>query len=147
MTKEIFFSIFRSVLTAVGAYLMGKSFLGATIDDNLWLGIISSAITLGSIIWGVVDKSATIEMVQSGLRSVVTFVGALLVGSGVLKGEVIESTLTIITVLVPILYSQLSKLKSKNIATGDTPIVELTGVNPAETQITPNTTTVQKKDL
>lgn len=147
MTKEVFFSIFRSILTAVGAYLIGKSFLGATIDDNLWLGIISSAVTLGSIIWGVVDKSATIEMVQSGLRSVVTFVGALLVGSGVLKGEVIESTLTIISVIVPVLYSQLSKLKSKNIAEGSTAIVELKGVDTKETSITPNTTTVKEKDL
>lgn len=147
MTKEVFFSVFRSILTAVGAYLMGQSFLGATIDDNLWTGIISSAVTLGSVIWGIVDKSAGVEMIQSGLRSVVIFVGSLLVGSGVLKGEVIESILTIIATLVPVLYSQLSKRKSKNIATGDTPIVELKGVNPVKVDITPNTTKIMKKDL
>lgn len=145
MNKEIVLSIVRSILTAVGAYMAGKYFLGTPIDDNLWLGVIASSVTLISVVWGIADKSATVEAVQSGLRSVVMFVGALLVGSGVFKGEVLESTLAIISVLVPILYSQLSKIKSKNIAEGSTAIVDLKGVK--EIPITPNTTAIPKKDL
>lgn len=145
MNKEIVLSIVRSILTAVGAYMAGKYFLGTPIDDNLWLGVIASSVTLISVVWGIADKSATVEAVQSGLRSVVMFVGALLVGSGVFKGEVLESTLAIISVLVPILYSQLSKIKSKNIAEGSTAIIDLKGTK--EVAITPNTTSIPKKDL
>ena len=75
-----------------------------------------------------VDKSATIEAVQSGLRSVIIFVGALLVGSGVIKDEVLQSVLAIVATLVPVIYSQLSKQKNKEIAAGNITVTELSGV-------------------
>ena len=128
MQKETVLSIVRSILTAVGAYLAGKFFLGTPIDDNLWLGLIASVTTLISVIWGIVDKSATIEAVQSGLRSVIIFVGALLVGSGVIKDEVLQSTLAIVATLVPVIYSQLSKQKNKEIAAGNMVVDKLSGV-------------------
>lgn len=141
MSKETVLSIVRSILTAVGAYMAGKYLLGTPIDDNLWLGVIGSATTLISVIWGIVDKTATIEAVQSGLRSVIMFFGALLVGSGVLKGEVLESALAIVATLIPVIYSQLSKQKSKNIAEGSTGIADLAGVTKGETNINPKVDT------
>lgn len=132
MNKQSVLSILRSVLTAVGAYVAGKSFLGNTIDDNLWLGIGSSIVTLASIVWGILDKTATLEMFESGLRSVIMFVGALLVGAGIIKDEVLQSLLAISSVAIPAIYSQLSKTKSKNIAEGTLGVADLAGVKPEE---------------
>lgn len=132
MNKESVLSIVRSILTAVGAYVAGKSFLGSTIDDNLWLGIGASIVTLISIIWGVVDKTATLEMFESGLRSIIMFFGALLVGAGIIKDEVLQSLLAISSVLLPVIYSELSKKKNKSIAEGKLGVADLSGVKPEE---------------
>jgi len=145
MNKEVVLSIVRSILTAVGAYMAGKYFLGTPIDDNLWLGVIGSVTTLVSVIWGIMDKTATIEAVQSGLRSVITFIGALLVGSGVLKEEVIASILYIVAVIIPIVYSQLSKLKSKEIAKGELGVADLSGVHKTPMAVQPQVNTPAKE--
>lgn len=144
MNKETVLSIVRSILTAVGAYMAGKYFLGTPIDDNLWLGIIGSVTTLVSVIWGIVNKTATIEAVQSGLRSVIMFIGALLVGSGILKEEVVASILSIVAVIIPIVYSELSKQKSKEIAKGQLGVNDLSGVDNTKMIVQPKVNTPGK---
>jgi hypothetical protein len=145
MNKESVFSILRSILTAVGAYLVGKNFLGATIDNELWMGIIGAIVTLGSVIWGIFDKTAGVEQIQSGLRSSIIFFGTLLVGSGVIKDEVLQSVLAVVATLVPILYSEVTKKKNKDIATGKIGIADLSGVDVRKTTITPAVTTPPKQ--
>lgn len=146
MNKESVLSIVRIVLTAVGAYMAGKYFLGTTIDNNLWLGIAGSVVTAISIVWGVIDKTATTEMLQSGLRSIVLTFGTLLVGSGVIKDEVLQAALAAISIIVPAAISEANKRTNKNIATGETKIADLSGVNPAKISITPDTNPIQTKD-
>lgn len=145
MNKEVVLSILRSVMTALGSYLVGKNFLGAEIDDVLWQGILGAVMTTVSIIWGIVTKELSIEGLQSGLRSVIMFIGALLVGSGILKEEVVASILAIIATIIPVIYSQVSKQKSKNIANGEIGIADLRGVDVTETAITPSVTTPPKQ--
>lgn len=135
--KENILSIIRHILVAVGAYLVGKNFLGNAIDAESWQGWVGAAITAISVVWGVIDKTATIEMVQSGLRSVVTFVGTMLVASGKIKGELLTSLLAIISIGVPMLYSQLSIQKSKKVASGTLPVTELRGVDANKQNINP----------
>lgn len=147
MNKESVLSLVRVVLTAVGAYVAGKSFLGATIDNNLWLGIAGSIVTAIAIVWGIIEKTATTEMLQSGLRSIVLTFGTLLVGSGVIKDEVLQAALAAISIIVPAVISEASKRTNKNVATGKTPIVDLAGVDPNKTPIHPNTTSIPTKDL
>lgn len=145
MTKESWLSILRHVLTAAGAYVAGKSFLGSTIDDNLWLGIAGSVVTAASIIWGIVDKTVNNEMLQSGLRSIVLTFGTLLVGSGVIKDEVLQMALAIISIAIPVSLSESAKRTNKNVAVGETRIADLSGVNPDKVPIQPDTTPVETK--
>lgn len=147
MNKETGLSILRSVLTAVGAYLMGKFFLGSTIDNNLWGGIAAGVVTAVSIVWGFWDKSINAEKLESGLRSIIITFGTLLVGSGVIKSEVLDSVLAVISLLIPVLLSQAAKSANKSIATGEVKIADLSGVNPQKVAITPDTNPVQTKDL
>ena len=147
MNKEIVLSVVRSILTAVGAYLMGKFFLGSTIDNNLWGGIAASVVTAVAIVWGIIDKSINAEKLESGLRSIVITFGTLLVGSGVIKSEVLDSVLAVVSLLIPVLLSQAAKSANKSVATGEVKIADLSGVNPEKIPITPDTTPVQTKDL
>lgn len=145
MNRENIVAIFRAALLILGSYLMGKSFLGSQIDDVLWQQIVGSALTLFSVIWGIVTKTAGIEAVQSGIRSVVMFVGSLLVGSGRIAGEVLESALTIISVLVMVVYGQLSRLKSVKIAEGKLGVADLSGVDKEKNLLAPKKETPKTK--
>lgn len=147
MSKESILSIARIALNAVGSYLVGKSFLGSTIDDNLWVGIAGAIVTATTIVWGIYDKTVTTEMLSSGLRSIVLTFGTLMVGSGLIKNEVLEAALGIISIAIPAALSETAKVENKNVATGKYPIADLSGVDPAKVPITPDTTTIQTKDL
>lgn len=145
MTKESWLSILRIALTAVGSYLVGMSFLGTTIDNNLWLGVAGAVVTAASIVWGIVDKTVTNEKLQSGLRSIVLTFGTLLVGSGVIKDEILQAVLAIIAIAIPAADSEVSKRKNKNVAVGEIRIADLSGVNPDKVPISPDTTPVETK--
>lgn len=118
MSKAVILSLIRTVLTAFGAFLLGKNIFGAPLDDVLWQSIIGAIIALASIIWGFVDKTNTIDAVQSGLRSVIVVFGGLLVASGKISDKVLESVLGVASAIIPFLYSILSKTKTDMIAAG-----------------------------
>lgn len=52
MKKDVIFSIVRHTLTFVGGLLVLKG----TIDENTLEQLVSGIMTLGGLIWGVVDK-------------------------------------------------------------------------------------------
>lgn len=147
MNKESVLSIVRIVLNAAGSYVAGMSFLGTTIDNNLWLGIAGAIVTAATIVWGIVDKSLQTEMLASGLRSIILTFGTLLVGSGIIKDEVLQGALAIISVAIPAGLSEAAKRSNQNVAIGKDKIADLSGVNPQKIPITPDTTPVQTKDL
>lgn len=118
MTKDTILSILRSVLTLVGSYAIGHAIFGIPITTSTWDVVIGSVLTLGSTVWGIIDKSASIEMIQSGLRSVFISIGGVLSAAGVVSGEVVNQILGLITALTPILQSYLSKLKVQQISNG-----------------------------
>lgn len=147
MSKDSILSITRVALNAVGSYLVGMSFLGTTIDNNLWVGIAGALVTAATIVWGIVDKTVTTEMLSSGLRSIVLTFGTILVGSGIIRNEILEGALAIISIAIPAALSETAKVENKNVATGKYPIADLSGVNPEKVPISPDTTPVQSKDL
>lgn len=145
MNKEKALSILRILLTAAGSYLAGKSFLGTTIDNSVWLGIVGGLVTAASTIWGIWDKTAGPEMIASGLRSVLITFGSMLVGAGIIKDEILQGALQTISIIVPAGLSETNKRTNKNVATGKTRIADLSGVNPKEIPINPDTTPIETK--
>lgn len=125
LNKETVLSIIRTALTAIGAYLIGANFFGNPIDEVIWQGIAGTILTAIGVIWGIIDKTASVEMLQSGLRSVITFVGLALVGSGKIKQELLDSLLGIVAILVPVLYSEASKAKTRMLEQGKLTVDEL----------------------
>lgn len=118
MQKETIFSLLRTILTLVGTYLIGKNIFGHTVDDNIFTVISASLITLVSVVWGIVDKTATIEGVQSGVRSVFIGLGGLAVSWGFLKSEQLVAILGVLAPLLTLIQSYTSKVKVKQIHSG-----------------------------
>lgn len=119
MTKETFLSVLRAAITMLGSYIVGHNLFGHAIDASLWQVIGGSLVTVGSILWGIADKSATIEGVQSAVRSVIITIGGLFTAAGMLNGDTLNAILGLVTAVTPVLQSYLSKAKVKAIATGD----------------------------
>lgn len=125
--KDTILSIIRIALTAVGAYLIGQDIWGQAINDGLWNEIIGAALALVGTVWGIVDKSATIEQIQSGVRSVVVVIGGLLVASGKMKAELLTAILGIIAIVIPAIQSATSKAKVSQIQSGKLSTSQLKG--------------------
>lgn len=125
MNKETILSLVRTILTAISAFVVGKHLFGTTVDDATWQGWVGVVVGLGSSIWGIVDKSATIEGIQSALRSAIIVVGGLFVAKGSLTADQLTSILGAAMAIIPFLYSTLSKQKSASIANGNLPVSSL----------------------
>lgn len=118
MKKDVLFSFLRTFLTAVGAFFVGKIVFATTVTTDVWEGWAGGGLALVSTIWGIRDKSATLDSIQSGLRSFVIALGGILIAMGKLSANTLVSILGVITPIVAFLYSTLSKQKTAQIATG-----------------------------
>lgn len=127
MTKESLLSSLRALLILVGTYLVGHSIFGHTVTEDIWTVIISSVVTVASTIWGIATKTATIEGIESAVRSVVTGIGGILASAGVLSGDNLNAILGFITAVLPTFQSSLSRSKNKQIATGKVEVSSTTG--------------------
>jgi hypothetical protein len=129
MNKETFYSLIRTLAIGVGSYLVGTNtnILGNPINAELWEAIVGGVVALAATIWGIVDKTATIEATQSGIRSVVSVIGGMLVASGKIKAEVLASAIGVIGILVPVWQSHLARKKLTQIESGKLQIIQTTG--------------------
>lgn len=118
MNKETVFTLIRTLLTSFGVFLIGKNFLGQTIDQSIWQMLIGIAMSAFSVVWGMYDKTLGLEMLQSFIRSAFVGIGGLLVAKGSLTLEKLESILGIVLAFLPLFYSILSKKKSTELANG-----------------------------
>lgn len=118
MSKDVVLSFARTFLTALGAFFLGKTIFGSSVTADVWQGWLGGGIALASTIWGIADKSATLDAIQSGLRSFVITLGGILIALGKLKADTLIAILGVITPVVAFVYSTLSKVKTSQIATG-----------------------------
>lgn len=128
MKKENVFSLIRTILTALGSFLIGKNIFGNVVDQSILEIIVGAVLSIVSIAWSIADKTANIEMLQSGIRKVFVMIGGLLVASGKLDAAKLDTYLGLALSLIPFLYSLLSKKKSQEIAEGTISVQDLAGV-------------------
>lgn len=115
-TQPDFGSVLRVVLTAIGSFLIGRTLFGHNIDYALWEQIAGVVIILASTFWGIVNKTAGIEKIQSALRQVFVVAGGLIVSAGYITGNQLETILALIPVVLPLIYSYTSRIKSRQLA-------------------------------
>lgn len=131
MTQDTILSIIRSILTLVGTYLVGHNLFGLAVDSTSWQIWVGAAVALGSIIWGIVSKSAGIEQIQSAVRSIIISIGGLFVAAGKLNGNTLDAILGLITAILPVIQSYTSKLKVQQMAAGTLVPAIKAGTEPA----------------
>lgn len=118
MNKDLALSLLRSILTVAGSYLLGKNLLGNSIDSTLWQEVVGAVLSLVGTVWGIVQKTATVDAISSGVRSLAIFIGGLLVASGKLSSGALDSWLGLVTTLVMVILSQVSRTKANQISDG-----------------------------
>jgi len=135
MQKETVFSILRTALTLVGSYIIGHNVFGHQVNSSTWQIIAGAIITATGTLWGIFDKTAGIEAIQSGVRSVIVSIGGLLTAAGVLTGETLDAILGLVAAVIPALQSHLSKVKVQQIASGSLQVTDAGKVAPAGPKI------------
>jgi len=118
MQQANFLSLFRSVLTLIGSFIIGHAIFGTAITSTAWDIIGGSVITLVSTIWGIADKSASIEQVESSIRSVIISVSGVFIAAGTQAANNINTIVAAIPAIGAILQSYLGKQKVQSIANG-----------------------------
>jgi hypothetical protein len=118
MQQANFISTLRALLVLAGSYLVGHNLFGKPLDSQTWEIIVGALVTVATTIWGIADKSTTLEGFESALRSVLTSIGGLFVASGQLSGDNLNAILGLIPAIATSLQSYLSKSKVQQIATG-----------------------------
>lgn len=120
-----FLAILRALLTAIGAFVIGKNVFGTAIDNQVWESVISGIVVVATLIWSIKDKTANIEMWQSGIRTAITFIGGLLLAKHIINAEQLAAVITGALTVLPVIYGLLSKAKSTMIANGTLPVQQL----------------------
>lgn len=121
-------AIIRVVLSGFGAFLLGKNLFGATIDEVIWQMIVGVVMIIISLVMTIVNKTSGIEMIEGLVRQLLTALGGLLTGLGIVQEEAYQSISGIIAIVLPYILSLLGKKKSQDVATGELPLKALTGV-------------------
>lgn len=110
-------SIIRAILAAAAAFVIGHKLFNTDITDQLWPSIVAGVVAIGTLVWGIATKSATIEAWESGVRFLVSGVAGILVSYGIINQAQAIAVIGAVVTLIPIIQSMLSKQKSTLIAT------------------------------
>lgn len=119
MTRQTLETITRSILMSLGTFIIGKNLLGSEITPDLYEMVVGSVMSGVAILWGVLDKNLSIEMLQSFIRSMFVGFGGLLVAKGDLTAESLESYLGIAMAILTIVYSISSRKKNNLLVDGE----------------------------
>lgn len=127
MNKETINLIIRHILTAAGAFLIGRAFFGITIDATSWESFVGLALTLVGFIWSIREKTATIEVIQGVVRHILTVFGGILVGSGKLQNAQLEDIIGAAMAIFAAVQSFTSRKKAAAVKTGQLSVGQLKG--------------------
>lgn len=118
MTQDTFLSSLRTALILIGTYMVGHNAFGHPVDANLWEEFAGAIMSVGSAIWGVLDKPTGIEGFQSAVRSVVTAIGGVALAHHLVTQENLNDIMALLLILIPVVQSYTSRLKMKHMAAG-----------------------------
>lgn len=129
LNKDKVFTIIRIVISIVGSILLGQNIGEVQVDQNFIQMALGIALGLAAMVWSFIDQTSTIEAFQATLMQTFLFVGGLLVASGAVDPEKLETWGGIVAMLGSVIYPILSRKKSQAVAEGKIPIEALKGVN------------------
>lgn len=112
LSKQTASSLIRAIIMILGAFLINHH-IGSTAIDQTWLDAAGGiAISLFSVVWGMFDKSTSLEAFEAAIKQALVFVGGLLVTSGKISIDSLNGYIGILTVILPVVWSYVSKKKT-----------------------------------
>lgn len=125
MTKETFLGYLRSAMAIVGSLVIGRVIFGTPITTDVIDGLIGGGLFVASTIWGIRDKTATLEMVTSALFKVISLAGGIAVAKGLITGATLTAVLGLVPLLAGEIIKKVDSQKEKDIASGKLGIKDL----------------------
>jgi len=112
--KETLLSSIRALLVAVGAFIIGNHFFATTIDAS-WVDLIAGGVVAAvGFLWSVFSKELGTDQILAGVKSAVVFIGGLLVSAGLIKDEQWMSISGVISALIALIGSAVTKKQTAN---------------------------------
>lgn len=120
MNKETLYSLIRSVLTLAGAFLIGGglTFFGVEINNAFWDEATGVVLTGFSVYWSIKTRAVNIEILETSVRQILTFVLGILVARQVLTPEKSMAIILFAVGLLPTVLSWISKKKTEELKEG-----------------------------
>lgn len=112
-------SAIRALLTAFGAYLLGRNLFGTDITESFWQELSGVVMSIVGVVWSIKARELGIEQLQATIRQFITFAGGLLIAYGTITGKDLVLISSIVPTVLPLVYSYISSFKSKLIAKGE----------------------------
>lgn len=119
MSKDQIQGVIRAILTLAGTYLFGHNLFDTVVNESLWQEVTGGVMVAVSFWWTIKAKALTLEILQSSLLKILMVLGTLLVTSHKITGDALNNWVILLTALIPVLYSVLSKKKSADISSGE----------------------------
>jgi hypothetical protein len=127
MTKDTALGWVRTIMVIVGSFFIGKVISGHDVTGPVLDGFIGSALFVVSVVWGVFDKTANEEMINSALYKVITFAGGLAVSAGWIKANNLEALLGLVPLLAAEIIKRVNSQKDARVAAGTLGVSDLSG--------------------
>lgn len=124
-TKIEWQGIVRTILSAFGAFLVGRNFFGHPIDESYWQEIVGIILGIVAVVWSIYDKTATVEAVQGALRQTLTFIGGILFSLGLVTNQTIQAILGVLAAVTPFIQGYLMRLKNNQLDAGKITVQQL----------------------
>ena len=110
-TKTKVIALLKMVLTFAGTFLLGHTFLGQALTTETLDTLFGVVLTLVAVIWSIADNSATIEVIESSTRVILTGGGGFLVSAGLIKAPTLAALIGSIPLIIAVIQSFASKTK------------------------------------
>lgn len=113
-----FMSFLRALGPLFGAFFVGHSLFGHPITNELLDVLGGISLTLSTTLWGIFDKTTTVDQWSSAIRSIISAACGVFVSWGNISAQMAVEISGVVTAFLTFLQSAISKKTNKQIANG-----------------------------
>ena len=125
LNREQILTIIRALLIAIGGFLVGNHLFGHLVDLAYWDLIVGGLMSLVVGIWSWNDKDTTFEKRMAFVRSSLSFIGGIVISSGVVQPQTWDSITGLVLTILPIIMSNQQKKFNRALQDGRVDIERL----------------------
>lgn len=113
--KEKVFSFVRTLLVALGVFFIGTDLKGWQITEDVWQSAIGVLMSVGGLIWAIIDKTIVEDQFISFVKAIIIGIGGAMVALGVVTLETFNYISGFILVLAPYIWGLIERKKAAKV--------------------------------